>query len=256
MFRNRSLSALLPVLLLSVAIVLSALTIARAFVKTRSSDDGIRVIGSARKPIRSDFIIWKGRVTQTAPTVTVAYAQLKTNIGKVENYLRSKGVPQTEIIPNAVNIKTLYAKVAGETYSPSDDDSSAGFYRPIQGYQLSQEIEVRSSNVPLVDGISRQSTELISSGVPFSSAAPMYLYTKLSDLKVTMQAEAARDALARAEQIATNSGCRLGAVRYARMSAPAITPLYSTSESDGGVDDTSSLDKKITAVVVVSYAAE
>jgi hypothetical protein len=40
------------------------------------------------------------------------------------------------------------------------------------------------------------------------------------------------------------------------MSAPAITPLYSSSESDGGVDDTSSLDKKITAVVVVSYAAE
>ncbi len=40
------------------------------------------------------------------------------------------------------------------------------------------------------------------------------------------------------------------------MSAPDITPLYSTQESDGGVDDTSSLDKKITAVVVVSYAAD
>jgi len=40
------------------------------------------------------------------------------------------------------------------------------------------------------------------------------------------------------------------------MSAPVITPLYSTAESDGGVDDTSSLDKKFTAVVEVSYAAE
>ncbi len=203
MFRNRPLLALLPVLLLSAAMVLSALVIARAFVRTRSSDDGIRVIGSARKPIRSDFIIWKGRITQTAPTVTVAYAQLKANIVKVEDYIRSKGVPQSEIVPNAVNIKTLYAKVAGDNSSPSSDEdtSGAGTYRPIQGYQLSQEIEVRSSNVPLVDAISRQSTELISTGVPFVSSAPMYLYTKLSDLKVTMQAEAAHDARARADRL-------------------------------------------------------
>ena len=69
-----------------------------------------------------------------------------------------------------------------------------------------------------------------------------------------MQAEAAHDARARADQIASNSGCRVGEVRYARMSVPQITPLFSTNESDGGYDDTSSMDKKITAIVVAGFS--
>jgi len=38
------------------------------------------------------------------------------------------------------------------------------------------------------------------------------------------------------------------------MFVPQITPLYSTQQSDGGNEDTSSLDKNITAVVSVDYA--
>jgi hypothetical protein len=95
---------------------------------------------------------------------------------------------------------------------------------------------------------------LISKGIPFASEPPLYLYTKLSELKVTMQAEAARDARARAEQIARSSGCRLGPLRFARMNVPQITPLYSDREWDGGIDDTSALDKRITAIVVAGYS--
>jgi hypothetical protein len=69
-----------------------------------------------------------------------------------------------------------------------------------------------------------------------------------------MHAEAAKDARERAAGIARAAGCRLGEVRYARMSAPSITPLYSSEESDGGVDDTTALEKKITAIVNVGYA--
>jgi hypothetical protein len=123
----------------------------------------------------------------------------------------------------------------------------------VVGYELSQNIEVRSHNVDLVDNLSRQSTELISQGVSFESQAPMYLYTKMSELKISMQAEAARDARNRARQIASNAGCRLGEVRFARMNVPSTTPLYAANEDDGGTDDTTALDKRITAIVVVGY---
>ena len=106
-----------------------------------------------------------------------------------------------------------------------------------------------------MDGLSRQSTELISQGIPFKSDTPLYLYTKLSELKVSMQAEAAKNARDRAEQIAESAGCRLGDVRAANMFVPQITPLYASSNSDSGSeDDTSSLDKNITAVVSVEYS--
>lgn len=70
-----------------------------------------------------------------------------------------------------------------------------------------------------------------------------------------MLAGAAKDARERAEQIAENSGCRLGDVRYARMSPLRITPAYEVVELDEyGTNDTSSLEKDITAVVSVGYA--
>ena len=237
--------------LVCVTVLASALVLAGAFVRTHSADDTVRVIGSARRPIRSDFIIWTGTVTQTAPTSDAAYQSLTANVSTLRAYLKGKGIADTEVFPSAITTTTLFApRPKGDT----DDSSSTA--RTVVGYQLTQNVEVRSADVDKVDAIARQSTELISKGIPLQSAAPQYLYTKLSDLKVTMQAEAARDARARAEGIARAAGCRLGDVRRARMSAPSITPLYASADSDGGVDDTSSLDKRITAVVTVEYAVK
>lgn len=252
--KTSSHSSLLVALILAVGLILSAWTLGRSWVRGRASDEQIRVVGSARKSIRSDFIIWSGGVSQNATSAAAAYAPLKINMEKVHAYLIQKGVAQNEITLDAINVKTLYENVKGAQQYSDEGDANSGVYRKVVSYQLSQSIEVRSSKVDLIDQISRGSTELISRGVPFSSSAPMYLYTKMSDLKVEMQAAAAKDARDRAAGIANAAGCRLGEVRYARMSAPSITPLYSSQESDGGVDDTTSLEKKITAIVNVGYA--
>ena len=106
----------------------------------------------------------------------------------------------------------------------------------------------------MVGDISRKATELISQGVPIESQAPQYIYTKLSDMKVTMLAEAAKDARSRADQIANNSGCHVGSVRFARMGVLQITPIYSTEFSGGGAYDTTSLDKEITAIVTMGFS--
>ncbi len=115
---------------------------------------------------------------------------------------------------------------------------------------------MRSTKLDLLDDLSRKSSELLARGVPFESETPLYLYTKLSDLKVEMQAEAAKDARSRAQGIAQAAGANPGEVRRARMSALSLTPLYSGSDSDGGVDDTSSLEKKLTAIVTIGYGVK
>lgn len=236
-------------------VIVAALVVAGAYVRGHSADETIRVVGSARKPIHSDYIIWTGRVTETAPTTAQGYAALTAHVAQVEAYLRRKGITDAEITPSAITTKTVYARVSdNNSGNQVGDDSKETVYRPIAGYQFMQDLVVQSADVPRVDAVSRQSTELISKGIAFESEPPQYLYTKLSDLKVTMQADAARDARARAEQIAASAGCRLGAVRHANMNAPVITPLYSSSITDGGVDDTTALDKRITAVVTIEYA--
>jgi hypothetical protein len=75
------------------------------------------------------------------------------------------------------------------------------------------------------------------------------MYTKIADLKVTMLAEATKDARKRAEMIAENAGNTLGKLKYADMGVIQITPLYSNEVSDYGMNDTYSLEKEITAIV-------
>jgi len=60
----------------------------------------------------------------------------------------------------------------------------------------------------------------------------------------------------RAEQIATNSGCAIAEVRNARMGVLQITRPHSTEVSDSGLNDSSSIEKDVTAVVSLTFALE
>ena len=102
----------------------------------------------------------------------------------------------------------------------------------------------------------REATELINQGVEFNSSAPEFLYTKLSDLKVEMIGLASKDAKVRAEQIASSTDNKIGEVRSSKMGVIQINAKNSTDVSDYGMNDVSSLDKTITAVVSMSFSIE
>ena len=113
---------------------------------------------------------------------------------------------------------------------------------------------IRSYDVKKVDAIARQSTELINQGVQFVSGVPEYFYTKLAELKVEMLAKATENAKKRAETMATSTGNKIGLMRSARMGIFQITPINSYDVSWYGNNDTSSYEKKVTAVVDVAFA--
>jgi hypothetical protein len=110
--------------------------------------------------------------------------------------------------------------------------------------------------VDKVAQIARQATELINQGILLESMPPEYHYTKLGELKIEMLSEAAKDAKERAKQIASSTGSDIGSVRSAKMGVMQITPADSNEVSDYGMNDTTALEKDITAVVNVSFAIE
>lgn len=222
-----------------------------AIVRSRGGDEMIRVTGSARKPIKSDFIIWSGTVSHTAADVPAAFASLKSSVGKTTAYFRDKGVKSDEIVTQAISTIPL-----SETIRTPDGSGGTIDRQRTTGYQLSQRIEVRSKDVDRIDRLSRESTDLISQGVPFTSDAPQYLYTKIAEEKVAILSEAAKDARRRAEEIARSSGAGLSGVRFARMSPLQITPLYSTEIAGEGQNDTTSIDKAITAIVTMGFGVK
>ena len=69
-----------------------------------------------------------------------------------------------------------------------------------------------------------------------------------------MLREATKDAKKRAEEIASSSGNKIGAIRSAKMGVFQITPVNSYDVSDWGNNDTTSLEKKVNAVVKADFA--
>lgn len=242
MAQAREYQTLLSAAVLGVALIVAAALGARAAENIKTSRQTITVTGSAKKQIRSDMVIWRGWIAHQSGDMRSAYADLRGSMGTLRAYLVEKGVPADQIVETSVQTYALY-----ET-TESGMQSSV-----IIGYRLQQGVEVRSTDVDGITRISREATELIQQGVALDSGSPEYLYTKLQDEKVEMLAQAAQDAKLRAEQIADATGNRIGAVRSARMGVLQITPAFSVEVSDYGMNDTSSLDKDITAVVSMEF---
>jgi len=88
------------------------------------------------------------------------------------------------------------------------------------------------------------------------SEAPLYIYTKLAELKIQMLAEASKDAHTRAEQIAAQAKSRLTSLLTARMGVMQINPANSTEVSAEGNNDKTSLEKDVLAVVTAAFGVE
>ncbi|MFA5114779.1 MAG: SIMPL domain-containing protein [Candidatus Omnitrophota bacterium] len=231
---------------IAAATIVSSVILSQGFLKVmKSSREVITVTGSAHKDIRSDYIVWKCSFAGVGADLGTAYRQLNRDLSRVKQYLDSKGVKEEEETISQISIITVYKK------NDSGKDTNE-----ILGYRLEQTVEIRSGEVDKITGISRQSSELINEGIEFVSGAPEYFYTKLDDLKIEMLASASKNAKQRAENMVKATGNRIGLMRSARMGVFQITPLNSTEVSDWGVNDTSSLEKKVIAVVSASFAIE
>ncbi|HEX8139871.1 MAG TPA: SIMPL domain-containing protein [Pyrinomonadaceae bacterium] len=230
---------------LAVALVLSSIVGAWAYTHAKQGEQVITVTGSARKRIKSDLVVWRAGVSYQATELSDAYKALSENVPKVKQYLISKGVAENQITISSISSTTLHQKTS--------DGEETG---EITGYSLRQELMVRSNDVDKIERLAREATELINQGILLESNPPEYLYTKLGDLKIEMLAEAAKDAKVRAQQIASSTGSQIGSVRTARMGVMQITPADSNEVSDSGMNDTSSLEKDITAVVNVGFAVD
>jgi len=229
-------------LVLALGLVVSAGIWGWSYSHAKKGDEAITVTGSAKKRIKSDLVVWSAGVTTQSSSVAEAYKQLSPQIGKIKEYLASKGVPEVQMTVSSVT-----------TTTQKRTDRDGNETSDVTGYTLTQRIEVRSTDVDKIGQIAREATELLNQGILIESNPPEYYYTKIGDLKVEMLGEASKDAKERAEKIAGSTGNSIGAVRSAKMGVLQITPPDSTEVSDSGMYSTTTIEKDITAVVNISF---
>jgi uncharacterized protein len=229
---------------LSIALVVSSFIGAGAIRNLRQPNDALSVTGSAKRPISSDYVIWKLSISSQQPTPQAAYQELKTRTERVQRYLKEQQIPDNIVTLNSIDTSTVPEVINGRETGKT------------LAYRLNQRFEIRSNDVSRIAKLSQQSTELINEGIPLVSEAPEYLYTQLAKLRIEMVAEATKDAKARAVAIASSTGNRVGSVQSAQTGVFQITSRNSTEVSNSGIYDTSSLEKDITAVVSVKFAMD
>jgi hypothetical protein len=236
-------------LILSFAVVFSCFLGVNGLAEFKRKKYDIDIKGYTKQQIVSDLIVWSGYYDVQAENLKDGYTLLEADKEKVRKYLIDKGYKDEDLIFSSISISENRAL-----------NEYGGYTNEIIGYKLAQTVTISSNEIDRVTELSRNATELLNEGVQFQSQAPEYHYTKLEDLKVSMLAEATKDATKRAELIAENAGSKLGELTHATLSSIKVTPLYSVPDEydmygfGGYVDnDTVSLEKEVTVAVYCTF---
>lgn len=229
--------------------------IASTFVVSRSIDrrtrtqaksvQDVTVKGSAKRRVTSDIGVWTIVVRGEGEKLPDAYLTIANASEEVLAYLRERGFTDAEILQGAIDTSTFYKHDANGTET-----------REVASYSLSREFTVTSANVARIASAAAEVTELIRVGLLVESQAPAFTYSKLGDLRVQIQGEAAKDARARADEIARNAGGKIGPIRDVQAGVLQVTRPNSTDVSGYGMYDTATIEKDVTAVVTVTFGVD
>ena len=245
----------LGIVSIAIAIVWATTIAASTWRVVRSPDKhNIRVTGSAKKRIVSDLIQWEAVIEARAPERTAAYQALREGREKAVAFLAAQGIKPEEIQVQSTTFKEVFENVVEDKVLPGTTVAVRTEKKVSKGFSIRGAVMVSSTDVGRIEKASREITSLLEEGVSVNSEAPRYYYTRLGELKVEMLAAAAKDARSRAENILRSAGnAGIGKLIEADMGIININPANSTSTSQEGNNDTSSLDKDIITIVHAEF---
>lgn len=205
--------------------------------------NSIAVTGSAYEIVTSDSGSMDIELEVTAPTKAASYVIAKRQLPEVLAYLKEKGFDVKKDVD--VKASTGYASYK---YYPNGNSSNE-----IDHYNFSQKISVKSDDVNKIKDTSLDITSLSDKGIDVEVHSTNYSYSKLPELKVELLKKATTDAKQRAAAMLKSTNNHVGKIQSVRMGVFQITPVDSTDVSDMGISDTSTIEKKITAVSNVTF---
>lgn len=216
------------------------------FKESRRQAKEITVTGNAEKNISSDVVVWNAYFgLKGQKNLQEAYKKLAEQTKIVRDFFRSKGIADSTVTFESITLddERDSKRVDGEWVSFST------------GFSLTQSVRIFSSDIDLVEKLSREVSELIDKGLYINSSSPQYYYSKLEESKHELLEMASRDALSRAKAIATGSNQSVGKLLRSQMGVFQIVGYYENEDySWGGNFNTTSREKTISVTVKSTYA--
>jgi hypothetical protein len=236
--------------LIALAIVLASLILGNAYKYKFVSAETISTTGLAEKEFTSDLVIWNASFSSLSMSRKEAFDALRKDQITIKNYLIQKGIKESEIVFSAINVEEQTK--TERKYNGNDGYSEVSTF---DGYKLTQNFDIESKSLDIIEKTAREITELLEQGINISSSQPSYYYTKLEDLKISLISNATENASVRAKNIAEKGNSTLGSLKNATMGVFQITGKTSSEEfSWGGVYNTSDRNKKASITVKLEFA--
>lgn len=230
----------LGLLAIGVAFVLVAHIIGGTVRDVRHTRDTLSVTASARVPISADLVRWRLTVSSESSTTAPAARRLRRDSTRVRKFLLGAGIPADAITPSVVESSQIVIRLPRR--------------RRLVRYRVAQELEVRTKQIDVVEATVTRVGTLLEEGITVSADPLAYLSTELAAAKLTALERATAEARRRAEILAQGLGGKLGRMRSSTQGVYQVTPRDSTDVSDYGINDTTSRDKDVNAVVSATFA--
>ncbi len=232
------------IIILSAAIVLG-LAVHGVFMGRRNvSENTITVTGSVKQRVTADLAKWNVNISRQAnlSNLQQIIAQMKADGEKIKKFAAGYGLPESSIVFQPIQTDKVYEQLPGYIQGQN-----------VIGYTVRQDIRIESPDIENIEMIASNSNLLSKQDIVFNYQSTEYHYTKLSELRPSLFAEATKDAKIRADAIASGTGARVGALRSAKTGVVQVLPPNSVEVSDYGAYDLSTKEKDISATVNVSF---
>ena len=201
-------------IIFSIALIISSVILAFSFQNTFSKKGTVIVKGSSEKYVTADKVIWN-----------ISFV----NAGNDLNLIKDKSIKDTEKVKNffkKYNLTDEEIKIGQLEFVDMDSRE----YRDINQknrFFLTQNLYVESNKINEVENASRNLLELIQENVflkeSYGSMKPIYIFTKLNEIKNSMIDEATSNAKKSADQFAKNSNTKIGKIKNANQGIFSIT---------------------------------
>lgn len=219
--------------------------IAHGFAEFRAADRVVTVKGLAEKQVKADLAVWNIAFKIVGNDLETTYTGIQAAQTKIDDFLKSQGFAAEEISVAGMQVTDLYAR----EYGTSD-------VKPEYRYILRNQVLVRTTAVDKIALALQASNALVKNGVLLEDLNSVkYFYTQLNAIRPEMLALATESARALAEQFAKDSGSKVSQIRKANQGVFKILPRDG-AENDFGMEDTTSVFKKVRVVSTIDYALE
>lgn len=225
---------------LVVGAVVVAIIAAYTAYDIKLSRDNVEVTGSAKAAVVADTARWVVSLeTRTGVSDQQAgYSRLESATAKITEYLSSQGFDDFET-PAVSSFPTYTYPQYGE---------------PIQtGFTVSRQVIVRSNDIDSISALANDIEPFTGANYTVTTQSLELTYSQLDEMRVTLLSEAIKDAKARADAIAKESGRVAGTLRSASSGVVQVLPQGGIDISDYGSYDTQSKNKEVMVTVRATF---